>query len=80
MKHQNLFVRVIYFDTASCKPISSKKAGIVLDLQNDKAVMFENPVNLQFTFSGHYCINSLDKNIEWKTGIYSTFGRSNVAG
>ena len=40
--------------------------------------MFENPVNLQFTFSGHYCINTLDKNIEWKTGIYSTFGRSNV--
>jgi len=40
---------------------SLKRAGTVLDLQNDKAVMFNEPVTLEFTSSGHYCVNILDK-------------------
>lgn len=36
---------------------SLKKAGTVLDLQNDQATMFNKPVVLQFTSSGHYCID-----------------------
>lgn len=36
---------------------SLKRAGAILDIQNDKAVMFSEPVELQFTASGHYCID-----------------------
>lgn len=39
---------------------SLKKAGTVLDLRNDKAIMFNEPVELEFTSSGHYCVNLLD--------------------
>ncbi|VDI61048.1 Hypothetical predicted protein [Mytilus galloprovincialis] len=36
---------------------SLKKAGTVLDLKNDRAIMFNKPVELEFTSSGHYCVN-----------------------
>ena len=36
---------------------SLKKAGTILDLKNDKATMFDKPVELEFTSSGHYCVN-----------------------
>lgn len=38
---------------------SLKRAGAVLDLNSDKAVMFGKPVDLQFTSSGHYCVDIL---------------------
>ena len=38
---------------------SLKKAGTVLDLKNDRATMFNQPVDLEFTSSGHYCVNIL---------------------
>ena len=40
---------------------SLKKAGTILNLHNDKAVMFGRSIDLQFTSSGHYCIDILDK-------------------
>ncbi|XP_071317640.1 CD166 antigen homolog A isoform X1 [Trachinotus anak] len=39
---------------------SMKRAGTVLDMENDKAVMFNKPVKLYFTSSGHYCVNIID--------------------
>ena len=36
---------------------SLKRAGTILDLNKDKAIMFAKPVNLNFTSSGHYCID-----------------------
>ncbi|CAC5413707.1 unnamed protein product [Mytilus coruscus] len=36
---------------------SLKKAGTVLDFKNDRAIMFNKPVELEFTSSGHYCVN-----------------------
>lgn len=33
-----------------------KKAETVLDLKNDRATLFNQPVNLEFTSSGHYCV------------------------
>ncbi|CAG2196704.1 unnamed protein product [Mytilus edulis] len=36
---------------------SLKKAGTVLDLKNHRAFMFNIPVELEFTSSGHYCVN-----------------------
>lgn len=39
---------------------SLKRAGTVLDMENDKAVMFNQPVTLDFTSSGHYCVNIVD--------------------
>lgn len=36
---------------------SLKRAGTILDLENDKAEMFKHPVRLDFTSSGHYCVN-----------------------
>lgn len=44
-----------------------KRAGTVLDMENDSAVMFSQPVKLDFTSSGHYCVNIMDnekKNIQ----------------
>lgn len=29
----------------------------MLDMENDKAIMFSQPVKLEFTSSGHYCVN-----------------------
>ena len=31
--------------------------GTILDLNSDKAEMFGSPVELQFTSTGHYCID-----------------------
>ena len=42
---------------------SLQKAGTVLDLKNDKAEMFNQPVQLELTSSGHYCINILSENV-----------------
>ena len=39
---------------------SLKKAGTVIDLQNDKVMMFNEPIELQFTSTGHYCVNLLN--------------------
>lgn len=36
---------------------SLKRAGTVLDMENDSAVMFNQPVKLDFTSSGHYCVS-----------------------
>lgn len=48
---------------------SLKKAGTQLDMKNDKAVMFDQPVTLQFTSSGHYCIELLSDNVVSKENI-----------
>lgn len=40
---------------------SMKRAGTVLDMENDKALMFNQPVKLDFTSSGHYCVNIMDR-------------------
>lgn len=40
---------------------SLKRAETVLDLSNDSATMFKQPVDLEFTSSGHYCIPILDR-------------------
>ncbi len=39
---------------------SMKRAGTVLDMENDRAVMFNKPVKLDFTSSGHYCVNIMN--------------------
>ncbi|XDV39471.1 hypothetical protein PO909_008715, partial [Leuciscus waleckii] len=39
---------------------SLKRAGTVLDMEIDSAVMFNQPVKLDFTSSGHYCVNIVD--------------------
>ncbi|CAG2194339.1 unnamed protein product [Mytilus edulis] len=36
---------------------SLKKAGTVLDLKNDRAIMFNKPLKIKLTSSGHYCVN-----------------------
>ncbi|XP_061906336.1 uncharacterized protein LOC133659674 [Entelurus aequoreus] len=41
---------------------SLKKAGTVLDMENDRAVMFKQQIPLEFTSSGHYCVDIRDKN------------------
>ena len=38
---------------------SLKKAGTVLSLKNDQAEMFNRPVKLELTSSGHYCVSIL---------------------
>ncbi len=38
-----------------------KRTGTVLDMENDRAVMFNKSVKLDFTSSGHYCVNIMDK-------------------
>lgn len=48
---------------------SLKKAETILDIKHDKAHMFNQPVDLDFTSSGHYCVNILDK----KTLTESTY-------
>ncbi len=42
---------------------SLKRAGTVLDLPNDKATMFQKPVILDLTSTGHYCIDLRKKNM-----------------
>ena len=39
---------------------SLKRASAVLDIVHDKAAMFEQPVELELTSSGHYCVNLRD--------------------
>ena len=39
---------------------SLKRAGAILDLKNDKISMFNQPIQLEFTSSGHYCVKILD--------------------
>jgi hypothetical protein len=43
---------------------SLKKARASLDIEHDKVVMFEELINVDFTSSGHYCINILDKSYD----------------
>ncbi|ESP02026.1 hypothetical protein LOTGIDRAFT_157157 [Lottia gigantea] len=40
---------------------SLKRANTVFDLAHDKASIFKRPVQLQFTSSGHYCIDLRDE-------------------
>lgn len=40
---------------------SLKKAGTVLDMENDRAVMFKQNIPLGFTSSGHYCVDIRDQ-------------------
>lgn len=39
---------------------SLKRARAVLDTANDKVTMCKQPVNLELTSSGHYCVNMRD--------------------
>ena len=43
---------------------SLKKAGTISDMENDRAVMFRQPVPLEFTSFGHYCVGIRDKDTE----------------
>ena len=43
---------------------SMKRAGTVLDMEHDRAMMFNKPVKLDFTSSGHYCVNLMDNKCE----------------
>ena len=43
---------------------SLKKAGTQLDLNNDTAIMFNNPIKLHLTSSGHYCVDLIDRSNE----------------
>lgn len=40
---------------------SLKKAGTILDMEKDSAVMFKQSIPLEFTSSRHYCVNIRDK-------------------
>ena len=40
--------------------LSLKRAGTVLDMENDRAVMFKQQIPLEFTSSGHYCVDIRD--------------------
>lgn len=45
-----------------------KRAGTVLDMKNDRAVMFNKPVKLDFKSSGHYCVrivNNKNRRIQY---------------
>lgn len=44
-----------------------KRAGTVLDMENDRVVMFKQPVPLELTSSGHYCVDIRDDNTEADT-------------
>lgn len=39
---------------------SMKRTGRVLDIENDRSVMFNKPVKPDFTSSGHYCVNIMN--------------------
>lgn len=41
---------------------SLEKAGTVLDMENDSVVMLKQPVPLELTSSGHYCVDIRDEN------------------
>lgn len=45
---------------------SLKRAGTVLDMEHDRAMMFNQPVELEFSSSGHYCVNIMDKKAKLK--------------
>lgn len=49
---------------------SLKKAGTVLDLENDKAVMFKEPVQLHFTSSGHYCVSIINRELHVDDSVH----------
>lgn len=36
---------------------SLKNIGALLDMENDRVVMFKQPVPLELTSSGHYCVD-----------------------
>lgn len=40
---------------------SLKAAGTILDMEKDSAVMFKQSIPLEFTSSGHHCIDIRDK-------------------
>ncbi|XP_034552315.1 uncharacterized protein LOC117821880 isoform X2 [Notolabrus celidotus] len=43
---------------------SLKRASAVLDIENDKATMFKQPVKLELTSSGHYCVKIKDVKLD----------------
>ncbi|XDV11978.1 hypothetical protein PO909_000752 [Leuciscus waleckii] len=46
--------------------MSLKRAGTVLDMENDRVVMFKQPVPLELTSSGHYCVDIKDAEMSTK--------------
>ena len=52
---------------------SMKKARVILDLENDKASMFGNDVDLHCTSAGHYCIPINGPEIDGKETIQVLF-------
>ena len=62
---------------------SMKRAGTVLDMEHDRAVMFNNPIKLEFTSSGHYCVNIMDnksdKNIKKEDQVLTATEESTPA-
>ena len=43
---------------------SLKRAKTIIDLDNDKVSMFGKQIDVQFTSSGHYCVNILDPKVQ----------------
>uniref|UniRef100_A0AAV2MPS7 Integrase catalytic domain-containing protein n=1 Tax=Knipowitschia caucasica TaxID=637954 RepID=A0AAV2MPS7_KNICA len=43
---------------------SLKRAGTILDMENDRVVMFKQTVPLELTSSGHYCVDIRDEHAE----------------
>lgn len=43
-------------------PPAVEKTIPVLDMENDRVMMFKEPVPLEFTGSGHYCVDTRDHN------------------
>ncbi|XP_024125019.2 uncharacterized protein LOC112144625 [Oryzias melastigma] len=44
--------------------MSLKRAGTVLDMENDRVVMFKEQIPLELTSSGHYCVDIRDETAE----------------
>ena len=53
--------------------LSMKKARVILDLENDKASIFGNDVDLYCTSAGHYCIPINGPEIDGKETIQVLF-------
>ena len=55
--HCNITTDVVNSDLPLLlEKLSIKKARVILDLENDKASIFGNDVDLHCTSAGHYCI------------------------
>ena len=55
--------------------VSMQRVEIALDMRNNRAVMINKPVKLDFISSSHYCINIMNnknKNIKWEDQVLAT--------